>query len=294
MQEFSIRDIERMSGIKAHTLRVWEQRHGLALPHRRESQHRYYTNEDLQRILRIAWLYHQGYKISYIAGLSEQEISELLSRDIQSGRFSTDIISRMTEASRHFDADGFEKAVRQATLQLGMEKATLQVFYPFLEHLGLLWMNEEVIPAQEHFASMLLRNRFIKAIDELPSPQGHLPPVVLFEPEEEYHELPLLFIEYVLKRNGFRTVNFGANTPADAIEQYCHAQPVAGLHYHQVTNFTHLDVDEYLDMWCLRYPQLQVAVSGPLAVGIENPPPNARVLKSLDMLMDYCRMPLGQ
>lgn len=283
-----------MSGIKAHTLRVWEQRHGLALPHRRESQHRYYTNEDLQRILRIAWLYHQGYKISFIARLSEQEISELLSRDIQSGRFSGDMISRMTMASRDFDTDGFELAVRQATLQLGMEKAALQVFYPFLENMGLLWMNDEVMPAQEHFASMLLRNRFIKAIDELPVPRNSLPPVVLFEPEEEYHELPLLFIEYNLKRNGFKTVNFGANTPAEAIEQYCAARPAAGLHYHQVTNFTHLDADEYLEMWCLRYPHLQVAVSGPLTGSIEKPPPNARVIRSLEMLLDYCRLPVGR
>src|SRR5438105_12129127 len=122
MNNFTIKDIERLSGIKAHTLRIWEQRHGLCFCKRKESLHRYYDNEDLKQILRIAYLYHHGYKISRIATFSKDEIKKLATTN--SGENNYDIfINQMIEASIDYDQPRFEKIIHNALLHLGFEKA---------------------------------------------------------------------------------------------------------------------------------------------------------------------------
>jgi DNA-binding transcriptional MerR regulator len=282
-----------MSGIKAHTLRVWENRYGLALPQRKASGRRFYTNEDLQAILRIAWLYRQGYKISYIASLSDDSIAEMIDKEVRSGVFFTEQIRELLNASRRLDDDLFERIMAKTILQLGMEQAMVHVFYPFLEKIGYCWMNGDFIPAQEHFATNLIRHALIRQLDDLPLPQpnGRLP-ILLFTPEEEYHELPLLFIYYLLRKNGYPTLYLGANVSEEVIEYVCRSRPVVQLHYHQLTNFTSYDAGEYLEMWCDKFPQKQIVVSGPLTLQMpELLPPNAHAVRSMHKLLLYCRQP---
>jgi DNA-binding transcriptional MerR regulator len=291
MQTFSIRDMERMTGVKAHTLRVWEQRHGLALPHRKDSQHRYYTNEDLQKILRIAWLYQQGYKISRIAALNDKALSALIQETVNQGGGHQQTIESMLQASQHFDDDLFHLLLSKSILQLGMEEAVRQVIYPYLEKIGLLWMNESVMPAQEHFGSQFILHALIAGIDGLPRPSKTGAPIVLFAPTEEYHEIPLYFIEYLLRKNGHKVINLGANTPEEAVEEFCSRRSFALLHYHQVTNFTRYDADELLEKWCLHFPAKKIVVSGKFASHIEKPLPNAHLLRNMDDMLRYATYP---
>lgn len=294
MQLFSIRDIERLSGIKAHTLRMWETRYGLVLPHRKESQHRFYTNDDLRRILRVSWLYHQGYKISHIASLSEEAIAQMIDKEVRSGVFFVEQMNDLLQASRDMNAELFDSTMLSAILQLGVERAVVHVLYPLLEKIGLLWMNEELQPAQEHFASNLIRHLLIRQIDELPLVKTNQQNcILLFGPEEEYHEIPLLFTYYLLRKNGYPTIYLGTNVAEATVEEYCKRKDIMQLHYHQLTNFTRMDAQEYFDLWSHRFPNKQIVVSGPLVQYIQHPPPNAWCIKSLQELLHYCRQPFG-
>ncbi|MCC6760150.1 MAG: MerR family transcriptional regulator [Chitinophagaceae bacterium] len=294
MQLFSIKDVERLSGIKAHTLRMWEARYGLVLPHRKESKHRYYTNEDLRRILRVSWLYHQGYKISHIASLSETDMAHLIDKEVRSGVFFVEQMNDMLLASRDFNEALFDATITATILQLGLERAVVHVVYPLLEKIGLLWMNEELLPAQEHFASTLIRNVIIRHINELPLVRTeHQQLILLFGPEEEYHEIPLLFTYYLLRKNEYPVIYLGSNVSEATVEEYCKQKQVAQLHYHQLTNFTRMDAEEYLEMWSYRFPNRQVVASGPLVQFIRHVPPNARLIKSMQELLHYCRQPFG-
>lgn len=291
MQTFSIRDMERMTGVKAHTLRVWEYRYGLVLPHRKDSQHRYYTNEDLQKILRVAWLYQQGFKISRIAALDDHALAALIREAVNQGNGYQNTIESMLNASQQFDGELFSHLLQKAIMQLGMEEAVRMVIYPFLEKIGLLWMNESVMPAQEHFSSQFILHALVAGIDALPRPTHDRPPIVLFAPEEEHHEIPLYFIEYLLRKYGHAVINLGANTPEEAVEEFCSRRPFSWLHYHQVTNFTRYDAEELLEKWCLQFPAKRVVVSGRLTGLIAKPLPNAYLLNSIDELIQFASQP---
>lgn len=292
MEIFSIKDVERLSGIKAHTLRMWEVRYGLVMPHRKESKHRFYTNEDLRHILRVSWLYHQGYKISHIGSLSPTAIARIIDKEIKSGVFFEDMSNDLLTAGLELDEVKLTQTLHTCLMQLGVERTVVLVLYPFFEKLGLMWMNETLSPFQEHFSSNLIRNMLIREIDSLPKPfKKSRGTILLFTPEDEYHEIPLLFTQYLLRRNGFDTVYFGTHVKMEALESFCNMKAVTQLHYHHLTNFVHLDADEYLEMCCASFPSKKVVISGPIAGTIESHSPNALLLKSMQDLLNYCRNP---
>src|SRR5260221_12743693 len=165
MNAFTIRDIENLCGIKAHTLRIWEQRYQLLCPKRKAGTHRIYDNNDLKCLLRIAFLYHHGHKISAIARMDDKERCQLT---LALGRSSDSyeiFINQLTEASIDFDQDMFDRILHNVILHMGFEKAITRVVYPFLDRIGLLWLTGNVIPAQEHFASALIAKKMLVAIN---------------------------------------------------------------------------------------------------------------------------------
>lgn len=282
MNNFSIKDIERLSGIKAHTLRIWEQRHGLSFCKRKESQHRYYDNEDLKEILRIAYLYHNGYKVSKIATLSKDEIKQLSTTHITESNYDI-YINQMMESSIDFDQPRFEKVMQSALLHLGFEKTVTKVFYPFLEKIGLLWITQHVIPAQEHFSSYLIQKRIILAIDSLEKAVSKNEcTVLIFSPEGELHEIPLLVIEYLLKKNGVHTVYFGAGIRLSELEYYCSYKPVTHLFFHFITNFLNKEPQEYVDCLAQKFPGKKIIASGPAIREVKASSPDIKLISSVD------------
>ncbi|MEO6000103.1 MAG: MerR family transcriptional regulator [Chitinophagaceae bacterium] len=262
MNKFSIRDIEMLSGIKAHTFRIWEQRHGLYFCKRKDSQHRFYDNEDLKAVLRIAYLYHRGYKISKIANLSRDEVVELASANIQTHNYDLSI-RQLIEASIDYDQLRFEKIIQHAILRFGFDKSILRVFYPFMEKIGLLWVTEHLIPAQEHFSSCLIQQKIIVAIDMLVPPQlNREDTILIFAPEGEMHEIPLLIAQYHFKKNGIKTIYFGANTAIPELEYYNNHRKITHLYFHSITNFSNREPDEYIKCLLLKFPGVKIIVSG--------------------------------
>jgi DNA-binding transcriptional MerR regulator len=264
MQTFSIRDIENLSGIKAHTLRVWEQRYGLIMPGRKESRHREYTNEDLKHILRVSYLYHHGYKISRIAGMNPEEINSLSLDYTQHTSFDV-FMNQFIEAALDFDETRFEEVFDSLILHLGFEKAFIHVVYPFLQKLGMLWMTGNILPAQEHFSSQLIRKKIILAIDALGMVSDkQADNILVFSPSGEYHEIPLLLIHYLLKKSGTPIVYFGIDISVDELKLYINGNPSCMLYVHMVTNFTDMEPEAYLDMLCGCFPGKKIFASGPV------------------------------
>ena len=148
MNHFTIKDIENLCGIKAHTLRIWEQRYNkLFVPKRKQSQHRIYDNDDLKELLRISFLYHNGHKISKIAELNPEQIQQLVETFSITEDNHEVFIHQLIEAGVDFDEEKFEKIVNGLVLRVGLEKSIINVFYPFLQRIGLLWMTNNLIPA---------------------------------------------------------------------------------------------------------------------------------------------------
>jgi DNA-binding transcriptional MerR regulator len=281
MQYFSIRDIENLSGIKAHTLRIWEQRYQLIMPARRESRHRLYNNEDLRRILRISYLYHRGYKISKIAGMPAEEIDRLSLEYHGEVHFEL-FINQFVEAALDLDQERFDQLFRGLFQHLGFEKAMIHVVYPYLEKIGRLWMTGNLLPAQEHFSSQLIRKHILLDTESIRTPTvpGSLP-LVMFTPPGEFHEIPLLLIANLLRKNGFRVVYFGTNADINTLADYLNAQGACILFFHLLTNFTDLSPGEYVTKLRSRFPGTPIIASGPIATKIDQSIDGVRTMHSI-------------
>jgi DNA-binding transcriptional MerR regulator len=288
MHHFSIRDVENLCGIKAHTLRMWEQRYGLCTCKRRESKHRYYDAEDLKYILRIAYLYHHGYRISRIVQLSAQEIIELASKKTGSDEYGL-LINQLLEAGLDYNQEQFENSFQGTVRTMGLENSIEKVIYPFLDKIGLLWMTGHVLPAQEHFCSHLIQKKIIAAINALPALYNGHQKLLLFTPEGENHELPLLVIQYIMKRKGFKTILLGKNISMDIVQSYCSQQPATHLCFHLVTNFTYPHPAEYLDKLSASFSEKKIIASGPALKNIKETPDNVSILRSFQELMSLER-----
>ena len=286
MQKFTIRDIENMCGVKAHTLRIWEQRYNLAPPKRKESQHRTYDNEDLKTWLRISFLYHSGWKISKIADLSEQQIIEHVNNaKIASDNYAAFVI-RLMEAAFDFNEQKFSAIIDDLVEKIGFENCIAKVCYPFLQKTGLLWMTSNVIPAQEHFSSYLMQHKIIAETDKLPA-NPNATGIILFTPDGEHHELPLLFINYLLKKNGWRTIYFGSNIKWQNLTEVVAKEEIEYLFLHLITNFTKFEIDDYLEALCKAFPQKKIAASGNGIQGAQRSFVNLQLLKSESAVYNF-------
>lgn len=285
MNYFSIKDIELLSGIKAHTFRIWEQRHGLRFCKRKNSLHRYYDNEDLKTVLRISYLYHQGYKISKIASLSTEEILKLASATIDEDNKEF-CIHQLIEATIDYDQQWFEKIVQSAITRYGFERSFTIVFYPFMKKIGLLWITEHLIPAQEHFSTAILQHKLLVAINGLEPPTFPCKETVLiFAPEGEMHEIPLLIALYLLKKHGVKTVYFGVNICLHHIEDYCSHKQITHLYFNLITNFLNKEPGRYINSLAEKFPGITIMASGPAIKVLHTPHAAVKIIIEMGALV---------
>jgi DNA-binding transcriptional MerR regulator len=214
MANYSIKDLERLSGIKAHTIRIWEKRYGLLHPERTDTNIRHYSDADLKRILNVSILNRHGIKISHIASMNEKEMAEkivIISSDTSDYQ---SLIESLVISMVDLNQDKLEKLLSRSILQLGFEDAILKIVYPFLEKIGILWQTGAINPAQEHFITHLIRQKIIVGIDSVipanhPSPKHFL----LYLPEGELHEIGLLFYSYLIQKRGHKVTYLGQWVP---------------------------------------------------------------------------------
>ncbi|HEX8334679.1 MAG TPA: MerR family transcriptional regulator [Segetibacter sp.] len=288
MNYFTIKDIENLSGIKAHTFRVWEQRYNICIPQRKDSNHRFYDSNDLKNILKISYLYHQGLKISRIAGYSVDEMNNAAETYFKLDKTKEHYISRLLEASIDFDEVKFENVFNEALAQNGIEVTIADIIYPYLERVGLLWLTDHVIPAQEHFTSNLINRKIILAIDKLEyHPKDNGRQIILFAPQKEHHEIPVLLLHFLLKKNGHQVIYFGVNANVSHLKYYTDEKPVTHLYFHMITNLTSQTPDEYVSMLVKEFPGKEIVISGPVANEVAVQFKNVRLLKSRGEVMKF-------
>jgi len=218
--KFSIKDLEKLSGIKAHTIRIWEQRYHLLTPERTDTNIRWYSNEELKMLLNISMLYHRGYKISKIAALPKQQIIEEVNKLSESQHTFENQIDNLVICMVEMDESKFEKIISNNILRIGFSETIENIIYPFLQKIGVLWQTGSINPAQEHFISNLIRQKIIVAIDGvIPQENKNAKNIVLFLPENELHELSLLYYTYLLKRKGHSTTYLGQSVPYNDLKK---------------------------------------------------------------------------
>lgn len=217
MSYYHITDLEKLSGIKAHTIRIWEKRYNIIQPHRTETNIRQYDDEQLKKLLNVSTLIVNGYKISTIAKLSKTALHEEISKlSVNNINGIEAVLNELTIAMLSYDEINFEKTISNAVLKFGFLDTMLGVVYPFLQKVGLLWSIDNAMPAQEHFTSHLIKQKLLSAIDALPHADSK-EKYLLFLPENEFHEIGLLFSNYILRAKGIKTIYLGASVPAENI-----------------------------------------------------------------------------
>jgi DNA-binding transcriptional MerR regulator/methylmalonyl-CoA mutase cobalamin-binding subunit len=220
MQSYQINELERLSGIKSHTIRIWEKRYELIKPYRTTTNRRYYDDSHVRKLLNVTTLLSQGYKISRIAALSEVEINDkvLLAA---TGKQDVNLkhINGLIKSMLAFDEHTFDRIMATIEQDYGMYEAMIKVVYPFLVKTAILWKTNKAAPVQEHFASNIIRRKLLSAVDAMDIAAPDKRTFLLFLPSNEWHELGILFADYILRSHGCKTIYLGQNVPLDNINK---------------------------------------------------------------------------
>ncbi|MDX1907628.1 MAG: MerR family transcriptional regulator [Bacteroidia bacterium] len=263
MGTYSIKDLEQLSGIKAHTLRIWEQRYQIITPKRTPTNIRYYDDTDLRLVLNIAFLNHNGEKISHIAKLSPEEIQTLVKKISDSNLEFPNQVNALVIAMVNLDEERFEKIISTNTLQFGFENTMMQVVYPFLNQIGILWQTGGINPAHEHFITNLIRQKLIVAIDgQVVTPNPYAKRYMLFLPEGEMHELTLLFAAYIIKARYNKVIYFGQNLPLKDLAVICDTYKPEYIHTIVTSYPSRENLVSYLEELKRRCAGSQILVAG--------------------------------
>ena len=262
MASYSIRDLEKLSGIKAHTLRIWEKRYNLMDPNRTNTNIRYYDDEDLKKIMNIAFLNRKGLKISHIAQLDNgeitQQISDLSNKQIDNESKIDNLVISMIE----LDEKRFEKIINTSVMQVGFEETILKTIYPFFEKIGILWQTGAIKPAQEHIVSNLIRQKLIVAIDGVIEPENPNPRrFILFLPEGELHEIGLLFYYYLVKKTGHKAVYLGQSVPFNDLQSVVDTRNCDSIITVFSSSISGLNHASYIKSLSETFPQLKLFIS---------------------------------
>ena len=216
MNHFSIKDVEALTGIKPHTLRIWEQRYGIPQPKRTATNIRYYDDEDIKLLLSVAMLNRQGHKISKITKMQREELDNLVIELTLNASDNLIQIESLTKAMFNLDEIAFEKILSSNILQFGLENTFLSLVFPFLARVGVMWQTGSINPAYEHFITNLIRQKLFVAVDAQPkNQQADSRKFLLFLPAHEPHEIGLLFANYLIRSRGHHTSYLGPNLPMD-------------------------------------------------------------------------------
>lgn len=289
MNKFTIKDLENLSGIKAHTIRIWEQRYSFLKPQRTATNIRYYSNHELKMLLNISLLNKYGFKISHINRMSNDELREktltLTNVQAQQERIVNELIQHMIDV----ELDGFEKVLDQYIQLRGVEKTITYIIFPFLERIGILWLTDHINPAQEHLITNIIRQKLIVGIDNAVTPLSLKTKMLLFLPENEHHELGLLFLQYMLKSRGIKVIYLGANVPLKDLEYVVELKKPDYVYTHLTTVIKEFNFDKFINNLKLRLPQQQIIISGLMAQTYEKKavPSNFRFLKTFSEVNEF-------
>jgi DNA-binding transcriptional MerR regulator len=219
-ETFSIRDLENLSGIKAHTIRIWEKRYNLLSPERTDTNIRLYSLASLQKLLNVTLLYQNGHKISKIAKISDKDIPYIVREIVAKHSHKSQAINAFKLAMVNFDQTLFFETYNALLSDNTFKEIFTETFIPLLNELGFLWQTDTISPAHEHFISGLIKQKILINIEKL----QHLSPTkkdkvfVAFLPENEIHEIGLLYVNYEIILKGYKCIYLGPTIPIENLE----------------------------------------------------------------------------
>jgi MerR family transcriptional regulator, light-induced transcriptional regulator len=286
---YSIKDLEHLSGIKAHTLRIWEQRYGIIEPQRTDTNIRYYSDDDLKYILNISLLNTNGYKISRLAELSRDQVAAEVGKLTSASQSYESDISSLIVSTIDLNEALFEQVFQQNVITIGFEKTITDVVYPFLDRIGTLWLSGSICPAQEHFITNLIRQKLIVAIDIQPKlPEPGAKSIVIYTPEQELHEISILFAAYAFKRQQQKVFYLGASVPFENVKMVVdrHKADIVLCSITATPNGSQFN--SYLDSLNASFPDKKIILTGyQVQKRKAEVPDNMIVLSSLDELFSF-------
>lgn len=261
---FSIKDIEALTGVKCHTLRIWEQRYGIVVPKRSDTNIRYYDDQDLKKLLNISVLNENGFKISEIAKLTSEEIAaKVLELGTGTEEYKIHIRS-FVAAMMSFDETGFHKLLNTYILQFGMEETFLKIVFPFLHEVGLFWQVGTIQPSHEHFVSNIIKQKLYVAID---GQIGKFNPgrkrFLLFLPESEKHSLGLLFANYIIRSRGHELLYLGQEVPLVDLREAFEKDSPDYILTMMVIPQPEMDKQEFVNFLVKNWPNSKILLTGP-------------------------------
>ena len=259
---FTIKELETLTGVKAHTIRIWEQRYDFIKPSRTTTNIRTYNNEELKTLLTVALLNKYGYKISKIDDMpAEQRSQEVL--NLQYAEAKTEhLVNRMIGCMIDLEVQEFETLVNECIVEKGLEETIKTVVFHFLDKIGILWQTGRINPAHEHIVSNIIRQKIIAAIEAVPLPQTSKPLMLLFLPENEYHELGLLFVYFLLRQKSIPVIYLGANVPVKDVHYVASLKKPDFFYLHLTSLPSKLNFPKFLSQIEEQNPACKVLLSG--------------------------------
>ncbi|WP_296313289.1 MerR family transcriptional regulator [Winogradskyella sp. UBA3174] len=290
--KFSIKDLENLTGVKAHTIRIWEKRYSLLTPKRTETNIRYYDLESFQKLLNVSFLNNNGYKISKIATIEEHKLPLLVREIASQSNIESHAINSFKLAMLNFDQALFYKTYES----LIKEKAFFEIFYdiyiPLLTEIGLLWQTNTISPAHEHFITTLIRQKILVSTEKVQAKQKHKSnkTFVLYLPDNEIHELGLMFINHEIVSKGYQCIFLGQSVPLENLSDLQN-------YYDNITYVSYFtvmpekdDIKQYLhdfDEHILNAPQTEFWILGQMlnVIDITELPKGMKAFKSIQSLL---------
>ncbi len=289
MGTFSIKDLEHLTEVKAHTIRIWEQRYELVKPKRTDTNIRYYNDEDLKLLLNVALLNNNGVKISKIAKMSKGEIQKEVIQLTESSFKSSEQINALTISMVDLDEDRFEKTMSSMILKFGFERSMMEIIYPFFTKIGILWQTGAINPAQEHFISNLVRQKLVVAIDGLyTTPDANSKKYLLYLPEGELHELTLLFGDFVIRSKQNKTIYLGQSLPFNDVKEVYDIHKPDFIFSVITSTPGPSDIQAYVTRLGDTFPEATILLSGYQVIGQDlSLPENVLVLNRIEELIHF-------
>ena len=266
MNAFTIKDLENLSGVKAHTIRIWEQRYNFLKPHRTDTNIRFYNNDELKTILNIALLNKSGYKISHINKLTEVEIYEKIAQLNYPEGQQERLINKLVGYMIDFDIDSFEEMLDEELRHKDVDIFINEIIFPFLEKVGILWTTNHINPAQEHLVTNIIRQKLLVGIENANTVLSLDKTALLFLPEGEHHEVGLLYVFYLLKRRGVKVYYLGADVPLKDLGYVVKAKAPDFIYTHLTSLAHNFNMERFLNNVKVHLQNSPVYISGPVTL----------------------------
>lgn len=287
---FTIKELEALSGIKAHTIRIWEQRYHFLNPSRTDTNIRRYSNEELKTLLTVALLNKYGFKISKIDSMSHEDRKKAVLNLSHEEAFNERLVNKMIGYMIDMRNTDFERLLNDHISEYGIERTITEIIFYFLEKVGILWHTNHILPVQEHIVSNIVRQKILSAIDSLPLAHKHEPVFLLFLPEEEHHEMGLLFVYYLLRKKKLPVIYLGSSVPLKDVQFLFEHKAPEYLYLHLTSFPRRHDLTKYLSELSKKFSQTKILLSGSAIRSLtKSLPSNAITFQHLEEVISFIK-----